>query len=386
MNQPGSASSFFTDNPWIILVALIPILIIIGIILWNYYKRLCKKLIGNIEYRREFSDFGVYEGDTVILTETLYNNTRLPLIHIYAESYIFPDLVLAAYTYRDKKEMQLFQSKFSLVMPYMQVKRKHKIICQKRGKFELESAEIILPGTSRYVESRSTLYVYPKIVPAPASPMPIGILMGESVSRRMLVRDPFNISGIRPYMQGDPFNLINFKATARAYGTAAEPLRVNNLEYCSNRTFMVYINFQTDPLEPIPSRIFNEMMENAMSYTADIIRIMTENGYRLGLKSNCVCNDGSSGISHPIHSGELHAREMLCSMSEIRIASSLSFSSLLANDVESGLCDTEIFIFTTYTDEDTEAAIEGLKKNRNSVNVIVPFAEDEEEEDKTDEE
>lgn len=385
MNQPQQ-SNFFADNPWIIALAIIPILIIIGVILWSYYRHLCKKLIGSIEYKREFSDYGVYEGDTVILTETLYNNTKLPLLNLYAESYIFPDLQLTAYTYKDKKAMQLFQSKFTLIMPYMQVKRKHKIICQKRGKYELESAEILLPGTSRFVESRSILFVYPQILPAPVNPYPVGVLMGESISRRMLVRDPFSISGIRPYTQGDPFNLINFKATAKAYGTAAEPLRVNNLDYCSNRTFMVYINFQTDPNNPIPSYKFNQMMENSMSYTADIIRVMTENGYRLGLKSNCVCNDGSNGIDFPIHSGELHAREMLCGMSEVRIASSISFSSLIARDVESGLSDTEIFIFTSYTDDETEIAIEGLKKNRNSVNIIVPFTESDDEEGEDNEE
>ncbi|MBR5516287.1 MAG: DUF58 domain-containing protein [Clostridia bacterium] len=384
MNQ-GQQTEFFTNNPWLIVLAVIPILIVIGIVLWVYYRHLCKKLIGNIEYKREFSDFGVYEGDTVTITETLYNNTKLPLFNIYAESYIFPELQLTAYTYKDKKAMQLFQSKFSLVMPYMQVKRKHKIICTKRGKYELESAEIILPGSSRFVESRSVLYVYPAILPAPVNPYPVGLLMGESISRRMLVRDPFSISGIRPYAQGDPFNLINFKATAKAYGTAAQPLRVNNLDYCSNRTFMVYINFQTNPKEPIPSHIFNKMMENSLSYTADIIRVMSENGYRLGLKSNCVCNDGTNGIDFPVHSGELHVREMLCAMSEIRIASSVSFSSLISKDARQGLSDTEIFIFTSYTDDDTESAIEELKKNRNSVNIVLPFAEDEKEESENEE-
>jgi len=373
------SSSILDKYPWLTLLAIIPCLIILFLILRFYYRRTCKRIIGDLEYRREFSDHGVYEGDSVTLIETLYNNSKFPLITLYAESYLFPDLKLSEFEYRDKKAMQLFQSKFTLIMPYMQIKRKHKIICQKRGRFQLESAELFLAGTSRYVDSRAELFVYPKILPAPTTPFPVGVLMGESISRRMLVRDPFSISGIRPYTQGDPFNLINFKATAKAYGVAAQPLRVNNLDYCSNRTFKVYINFQTDPKNPIPSVIFNQMMEDSMSYTADIIRVTTENGYRLGLACNCVCNDGSYGLNFPIHSGELHAREMLSKMSEVRIASSVSFSSLISQDVETGMADTEIFIFTSYTDDETEIAIEGLKRNRNSVNVIIPSPDEEEE-------
>lgn len=367
------------SGPWMVILALLPITALLIWIGWLYYRRICRKIIGDLEYRREFSDTGVYEGDSITLIETLYNNSRLPLFTVYAESYIFPDLKIDGFEYKDKKAMQLFQSKFTLIMPYMQIRRKHKLICLKRGHYQLESAEIFLPGTSRYVESRASLYVYPRILPAPVNPFPVGVLMGESVSRRMLVRDPFSISGIRPYIQGDPFNLINFKATARAYGVAAQPLRVNNLDYCSNRTFKVYINFQTDPANPIPSDKFNVMMENALSYTADIIRVMTENGYRLGLSCNCVCNDGSYGLNYPVHSGELHAKEMLSAMSEVRIASSVSFSNLISQDLAAGMSDTEIFIFTSYTDEETEACIEGLKRNRNSVNLVIPISEDEEE-------
>lgn len=383
MNPTNQDSNFFAENPWVIILLIIPIIILLFSLLWLYYRHICKKIIGKLEYKREFSEQGVYEGDSITLIETIYNNTKFPLLSIFAESYLFPDLQLSEFEYKDKKAMQLFQSKFSFIMPYMQIRRKHKITCQKRGKYELESAEIFLPGSSRYVESRTTLYVYPKILPAPTDPYPVGLLMGESISRRLLVRDPFSISGIRPYTQGDPFNLINFKATAKAYGVAAQPLRVNNLDYCSNRTFKVYINFQTDPNDPIPSSIFNVMMENAMSYTADIIRIMTENGYRLGLSSNCVCNDGTKGLDFEIHSGELHAKEMLSAMSEVRIASYGSFSSILAKDVSKGLSDTELFIFTAYTDDETRALIESLKRNRNSVNLIVPYAEEVENDEET---
>ncbi len=376
MNQTEQVLS----TPLLVLVITIPCLFVLGIITWFVYRHMCKKLIGRLEYRREFTQDGVYEGDSVTLIETIYNPSKLPLIKLFAESYFFPDLELTSVTYKDKNEMQLFQSKFSFIMPYMQIRRKHTVICRKRGVYELESAEIFLPGTSRYVDSKARLYVYPKMLAAPATPAPIGILMGESVSRRMLIKDPFTFTGVRQYTFGDPFNQINFKATAKAYAQATQPLRVNALDYCSNRTFMIYINFQTDPKDPIPSAEFNLMMENSMSYTADIIRIMRENGYRLGLRTNSTQNNSNEGLNFPMRSGEIHSKEMLCGMSEVRIASSYSFSTLLQRDLESGISDTEIFIFSIYTDDDIESCIAALERNRNTVNMIVPPGKEDEDE------
>ncbi|MBR6514509.1 MAG: DUF58 domain-containing protein [Clostridia bacterium] len=351
-------------------------IILISVIGWFVYRELCKSIIDRLEYRRSFSEDGVYEGDCVTLTERIYNPTRLPLMRAYAESYFFPQLDLGAPKGKDKSAMQRFESRFSFILPYMEIKRKHTVTCTKRGVYKLETAIIHLPGTQRTIESASTLYVYPRILATPTYPNPVGVLMGESVSKRMLIKDPFSVIGVRPYTFGDPFNQINFKQTAKAYAQAAQPLRVNALDYCSNRTFMIFINFATDPEEPIPSAQFNTMMENAMSYTADIIRIMSENGYRLGLYTNSTQNNSNEGLCFPMRSGDIHARDMLQGMSRVRIAASYSFTTLLARVIESGLCDTEIFVFSAYTDPEIEAHLEALKRNRNSVNFIVPLAEE----------
>lgn len=365
----------------VMITAIVAVsLIVLGVMLWFIYRSMCRDLISQLVYKREFSEDGVYEGDSVIMTETIYNPSRIPLFRAYAESYFFPELDLTGGAARDKNAMQHFISKFSLLLPYMEVKRKHTVVCRKRGVYKLETAQIHLPGATHEVKSRSTLYVYPKILATPTTPNPVGILMGESVSKRMLIKDPFSITGIRPYTFGDPFNQINFKQTAKAYAQAVQPLRVNSLDYCSNRTFMVYINFQTNPKEPIPSSKFNRMMENAMSYTSDIIRVMCDNGYRLGLYTNSTQNNSDEGLCFPMRSGELHAKEMLCGMSHVRIASSYSFTTLLSKAVASGLSDTEIFVFSAYTDNEIEACLAALSRNRNTVNLIVPMGKEDEDE------
>ncbi len=372
------------DSPWFIAITVLLIATAVISFLWVLYKRACRSIIGRIIYEREFSEEGVYEDDTVTFTETIYNKSRLPLINVYAESYIYPELELNGCSAKDKKAMQLFQSRYPLILPYMQIKRKHKVHCTARGLYKLESARLFLPGADRYTDSTAQIYVYPQILDAPTTPMPVGLLMGESVSKRMLIRDPFSMSGIRPYTYGDPPNSINHKATARAYAySASSPLMVNQRDFSSDRTFMIYLNFQCNPAEPIPSHIFNKLMENSLSYCADIIRVAKDNGYKLGLCANCVMADSSVGIQFDIRAGEIHLTEMLRALSEVRIASGMSFPVLLEKDIEKGLSDTEIFLFTTYTDEETENCLYALSMNRNTVNTVIltPEKDDEEKED-----
>lgn len=378
MERSSAAYSFFDSHAFTIITTLFIVFSII-IILFFLYKRACKKLIGNIYYKREFSEFGVYEGDEVILTETIYNDSSMPMLFVYAQSYLYPELKLPYYDYKDKDAMQLFQSKYTLLMPYMQIRRKHTIKCIKRGKYNLESAEIFLSGSACYTQSQAVLYVYPKILPTPSLTLPAGILMGDSASRRMLYRDPFSFNGVRQYSYGDPFNSINFKATAKAFAASANPLRVNALDYASNRTFLIYINFQNNPSVPIPTKTFTAMLESAMSYSADLIRISLENGYRIGLKTNGKSVTSEKGLDFEIQSGEIHTREMLCAMSKAINSASISFPNLLVQSIKKAIQNTEIFIFSAYCDNEIDKCIYALRNLGNSVNFIILQNEEENE-------
>ena len=89
MSHAGSTVTI--SLPVIITAAIIVGLALLGFTGWLVYRELCKRTIDRLEYRRTFSEDGVYEGDSVTLTERIYNPTRLPLFRAYAESYFFPD-------------------------------------------------------------------------------------------------------------------------------------------------------------------------------------------------------------------------------------------------------------------------------------------------------
>lgn len=371
----------FCRSPWFKLIIGIAVAAAIFMLLRLIYRKICRELINTVDYIREFSEEGVYEGERVILTETVYNRSPFPLFFVDIEGYIYNDLRLEEYEFNPKHGMQLFVSRFKLLMPYMQIKRRHDICCVKRGHYKLESVEMLISGSSRYIDSEASIYVYPKLADPPGHPMPASAIQGDSYSRRWLMRDPFSVSGVRDYTFGDPFNSINFKATARSGGFMMGKIKVNNRDFCSNRTLSVYINFQTDPAEPIPTKIYNGIIETFLGYSAGLLREASYNGYKIGFTANCLMPDGHIYQRFPIYSGELHFRDILRSMACARSAPGMSFAGLLDEDISSNLRDTEIYVFTTFTDSDIDSRFRTLERMGNTVNLLVMNGKENEDEE-----
>ena len=72
---------------------------------------------------------------------------------------------------------------------------------------------------------------------------PINYIYSSDISLRQVMLDPFSVSGIRDYTGSEPFNMINFKATAKACFRGFRVLRSTNTTAAP--TFMLYLNFQT---------------------------------------------------------------------------------------------------------------------------------------------
>ena len=45
--------------------------------------------IKRLQYKREFSVQGIFENEELVITETIYNNSILPLFFIDVESYVY---------------------------------------------------------------------------------------------------------------------------------------------------------------------------------------------------------------------------------------------------------------------------------------------------------
>ena len=342
-------------------------------LLMRLYLYLRAKMIERIVYSREFSELGAYEGEHLLLTETVYNPTPIPLFSVNIEGYIYNGIRMAECAQDPKKAMQYFYSRFNL-MPFQQIKREHDVICGARGYYKLETVDIYHDRQTTYLDAPAELYIYPRIVPLPERVDPLNTNQGDFTTRRHLISDPFTFNGIRGYAPGDSMNTINFKATARSGISDISSIRVNSREFCSNRTFMVYLNFQLSG-EALATAAYNSMMELGLSFASDIIREAAYNGFKAGFAANATTIDGDEYLRYPLASGELHLTEILRSMARIRLRSGVSFSSLIEEDLAAGISGTEIYILTPATDEHLDELTARLREAGNAV-LCIPLPDE----------
>ena len=367
----STATGDITKESWYVFLKIaIPVVAIIGIIYLIYFI-FRDKLIGNLSYTRFFSEKGSYEGDEVTMTEVIHNKSFLPLFMIKIEYYIYNDLRYDDYEPDREHAMQYTLSKFFIILPFMQVKRKHTIKLLKRGYYTLDTINLLYAKRERNVSAPAEIYVYPKMIGIDDLPIPSSSMQGDAYSRQWLIRDPFSVSGVREYRFGDPFNTINFKATAKSAMLGVSGLRVNNRDFCSNRNFMIYLNFQTDKEVAMPFKVYEKLMEKGLSYAAALLREAFNFGYRAGFAANCTLVSGENQVKFPMTQGALNYEDILMQMSKVRLAEGVSFAALLGNDALGGLCDSEVFILTTYINEQIDRTVDTFHKFGNNVSVIM---------------
>ncbi|MBQ7715437.1 MAG: DUF58 domain-containing protein [Clostridia bacterium] len=358
----------------IILKAFTYLLIAIGVfvavmILNALYRKVKTFVIGRLEYTREFSEEEVVEGERVVITEVIYNPTPLPMFFIDIISYINGELQLE--NMEPCEGMQEVISRFHL-LPFTKITRRHRAVCTKRGCYRMTSASVMAGRkTWEYDKTFSflaELFVLPRPIPHPFTSRSFNLVQGAASSPNKIVLDPFSVIGIRDFAPGDPFNMINFKATARCSYNGARGIKVNELDSCSDRIIMIYLNFQT-PKDYDGAEGFERKMEYALSLCANIIEEASRDGHRVGFGANCPHSDGGNRILFPISSGSLHAKEIVREISRIPIRCSSSFFSLLDGGIKNDIARTEVIVITPCIDENIEKGT-ALLRRRNAVTVI----------------
>jgi Uncharacterized conserved protein (some members contain a von Willebrand factor type A (vWA) domain) len=362
------------------LIFLISIFVIILMVTIPVVKRVYYKLklsaVMTLEYDRKFSVTGAFEDEEVYLIETVYNRSFIPMFFVDIEFYLYNDLATdgyemssdyVSYLRNSSSAMQMVLSRFHL-MPFMKIVRQHRITCRKRGFYQLDAIGIQCNDIPVYKPSEAEIYIYPKITDIQYDSKPFNVSQGNVISLSKIITDPFLISGIRDYQSGDSFNMINFKATAKAMVTNS--IKVNKLDYSSSRTFMIYINFQKISETTMPSKVYEPVMEKALSYSASFINDALKNGYRVGLSANCMTTSGDMKIEFPQVSGLYHIEEILKEISRARTISGASFGSLLNHAIANNVRDSEIYIMSLYIDGEIEERIRMLRRLNNYVHII----------------
>ena len=363
MSGSLTAAKFFAPLPIVIAAAVVLLLIL-------FYRVSRKYVFKRLIYGREFADNGAFEGEETTLVETIVNPTPFPIFMLDVETYVYKELEFRAYIPDTDRNMQYIVSRFNL-MPFTKVRRKHAIGCVKRGYYKLETATLWCGKLTSCLTSETDIYVYPKMTGVYGMPKPLSVLQGSSVTSRRLIADPFSFSGIRDYRFGDSFSSINFKATAKAPVTGYSSIKVNNCDFCANRSITVYMNFQTDSSEgAIPTPVYNELMEDSLSFCAGLIGEAINEGYKVGLAANCTDVSGGYSIRYPMESGSAHMIDMLRGLATVRPAVGGSIMHLVEEDVRDCVTDTEFYFISTYVDDELSEKLSELERAGNVVTVI----------------
>lgn len=322
--------------------------------------------VDRLRYERHFTDECVYEGDSTELVETIRNPTLFPVLFADVESYFYSGLVVGGR--QAEKGMSLFVSRYHL-LPFEKVTRRIRVECVKRGYYRLTSVSIFRCKEEYHIEAPAEICVYPK-PDRNAAQVRGAYGLGDVLSRRKLIADPFSVGGIREYQPGDSFHSINFKASARLSMGGMPRFMVNQYEYCSNLKYCIYQNFHLPKDGDVLFDAYEQLVEDGLRIAAGLVVEALDAGGVCSFGANCSTADGRRRVVFPIRGGDVHKNGILREMAMIRAMDGAAFTSILAEAIAGGITRSEIFVITSYVDEAISEQLSILEMLGNVVRVV----------------
>lgn len=346
---------------WILLVALV-LAGLQALVLGRF-------ALNGLSYERHFSQTSAYEGETVELVEVLKNRKLLPVPWLRVESRISPHLRFqnAQGGEREINEDQYHKSVFALG-PFSQVVRRHRVVCLKRGYYDVGSLAMTAGDlfaahvSSRQMRVACALTVYPRLLPEDDPSLPSARWQGELTVRRYILPDPFLVGGIREYRAGDGLRDIHWAATART-----GQLQVKVHDFSADPKLLVVLNVQASEDQ------WGELMDYEQPPIEQGIRIAATTCLRAlagGVEAGFAANAslvGAEGrcvrLAPARASGQ--AEGLLTALARLRIHREVSFPTFL--EELKGLTGADILILSMYDSPLLEERREQLRRMGNNV-------------------
>ncbi|MCT2534235.1 DUF58 domain-containing protein [Aquibacillus koreensis] len=358
--------------PWIIAITIV--FIIVQMFMYEKWG------ITNIRYNRRFSHSSVFSGEQIEMIDEISNNKWLPVPWLRLESKISSQLRFKKNTdleLEENPEEEFHRTLFSL-LPYQKITRRHKVTCQNRGYYSLQTVSMttgdVFGFTERFrtLESSATVIVYPTLLPIDEVPLPSHSWLGDITVRRWIIEDPFVFAGVREYASGDSMNAVNWKATART-----GQLQVSQKDFTADHHLMIYVNF--DQTEDIWWPIENEqLIENALSYAASVANHSIKNGISTGFGCNAYLTPPFSDTTKKVkesvriepETGMEHFYYMLDTIAKVKMDRSRNFNQFLLEDIEEQRSNTDFLIITSLVTDKMKQHVHELEMLGNAIEIM----------------
>ncbi len=358
-----------------ILSLILALILVAALQVWFFQRYGFKKL----SYKRWFEPSVANEGDPILMYETVRNEKLLPLPWVRIEAQISPNIVFGDMEEDTADERRFQRSIFSLA-PYMNITRRHFVKAKKRGYYSIRSVAIStgdLLGLSkrrpRNFETDTLLVVYPTLLPIEDVLADKNSFTGDVVVRRWIVEDPFMIRGVRAYTSSDPYNHINWKATART-----GELQVHDFDYTADIKLMIVVNVDTSSTQWSVS-LDEKTSERALSMAATVAQYAIDNGIETGFACNgrIVLEDPKEQMFLAPQSGPEHLTAIYESIARILLQRTVNFHTFLQTQAPNIPDNCDILLITAYTDENIDQQIEALRGAGRYVEILNPYGRSE---------
>lgn len=289
---------------WLVLLLIIAVLeknslLLLGLILFGGYlvivflwQRFC---FAKLTIRRSLKEKCIFYGEETQYVVEVENSKIIPLLWLQ-----LTDLVTKGITFANSQLISnkpgtpdnKFSDIFSLKW-YEKVTRKYPIKPMRRGYFIFGRGEIRVAGffggqtQSLSDDQRVALLVYPKILPIEKLGFPETNPFGRHQVNHWIYQDPANRVGIRPYQVDDPFQQINWKASARQ-----QVLQSNVLKPTMDKKLLIILNAKL--MNQYWEGFNHQRFELAVVCAASLANYALDHGYQVGFLSNGIISKKTS--------------------------------------------------------------------------------------------
>lgn len=350
---------------WILLIAGVVI-----IVQGRIFDRMALK---KLNYSRSFKVSSCYEGDSVELIEIIENRKALPVPWLRVESHFRSGLAFDNQLNLDISEGQFNQNhkSFFSLLPWTKIHRRHHITAQRRGFYKLGSVTMTsgdLVGMATVAQSKTMaggMIVYPMPMDVAEMELPVQTWMGDMLVRRWILEDPFLISGVREYRDGDPLKDIQWKATARTGS-----LQVHRRETTADSRLLIYLNIE-DHEQMWNNATRTEPIEHGIRLAAGISAHLLAQGMEVGMGTNGTLDDETSLEAFvPVAGGYTQQQLILEMLARLELTRKYSFYDYMVNELSRQTEAVDVLILSTYVSPRLEEVFQRFRELGHTIQVF----------------
>lgn len=352
-------------------MSVIVILVVLALVYSIMGLLLVKLGLRGLQCTRAFSRVAVFEGDEGEMIEIVRNDRPMLVPWLRVESHISPRLQLGWQENLNVSGSRYYCSLFTL-MPYQQVKRRHRVKFLHRGVYDLGNASLSVGDAlgffqeSREQQMHVPVMVFPRLLDERELPQPLSLLLGEITSRRQLLTDPFLVRGIRDYRPGDPVRDIHWPATARMGST-----QVRVFDHTARMKLMVILNAQRKDAQWGDHLMEYEEgeIEYGISVAATMCVRALRNGLSAGFAANMPFGEEKDSVVMLPDGGAAREEELLTALARLTVVRTLAFPLFL--DTLTDVTDMDVLVLSCYDSEAVQAGLEKLRRQGNQVTLHI---------------